>query len=133
MNSILLNILLWVASHQNTSTLKIQIENIQAGRGSIVVEVYNNTENFFKKPFASQISRAARADMQFSFDLPQGIYAVAAYQDLNDNRTLDKGWFSIPKEPYGLSNNYRPKFSAPTFNDCKFTLTQNMSLEIFLK
>jgi uncharacterized protein (DUF2141 family) len=71
--------------------------------------------------------------LKFSFDLSEGECAVAVYQDLNENNVLDKGWFSIPKEPYGLSNNFRPTFSAPTFDDCKFKLTGQTIITITLK
>ena len=26
----------------------------------------------------------------------------------------------VPKDPYGFSNNYRPKLKAPSFDDCSF-------------
>lgn len=49
-----------------------------------------------------------------------GTYAIAFYQDLNNNGQLDKNPLGIPKEPYAFSNDIRPKLKAPTFNDCKF-------------
>ena len=97
------------------------------------MEVYNNQHDFFKKAIVTQTVKATNEKIEFSFDLPHGDYALAAYQDLNENKVLDKGWFSIPKEPYGLSNNYRPKFSAPTFEDCRFALTKDTALNIILK
>ena len=54
-----------------------------------------------------------RGNLQTSFNLEPGDYAVAIYHDENGNGQLDKRLFGIPKEPYGFSNNYRPRLSAP--------------------
>jgi uncharacterized protein (DUF2141 family) len=37
-------------------------------------------------------------------DLPEGTYAIAAFQDLNGNRNLDRDPRGLPQEPYGFSN-----------------------------
>jgi uncharacterized protein (DUF2141 family) len=29
----------------------------------------------------------------------------------------------VPTEPFAFSNNIRPKFSAPDFNECKFKVS----------
>jgi uncharacterized protein (DUF2141 family) len=117
----------------NPVKLNVVVKNIQVGKGSIVVEVYNNKETFFKKPLIAKTVKASNESLEFSFDLSNGEYAVAAYQDINENKLLDKGWFNIPKEPYGLSNNFRPRFSAPTFDDCKFNVTEQTTTIIRLK
>lgn len=95
---------------------------------------YTTTIKIFSKSrFATKTVKAANQSLDFSFDISEGIYAVAVYQDINENKQLDKGWFSIPKEPYGLSNNYRPHFSAPSFNDCKFKVAEETTITILLK
>jgi len=113
--------------------LEISVKHVQVGKGSIVVEIYNAKETFFKKPVETKTVKASGQTLDFSFDVPDGVYAVAAYQDINENKELDKGIFNIPKEPYGLSNNYRPKFSAPTFDDCKFNINRETTITIILK
>jgi uncharacterized protein (DUF2141 family) len=113
--------------------LHIIVKDIQTGKGNINVAIYDNKNNFFKIPFAVDTTPASADSLEFSFDIPAGEYAVAVYQDINKNGILDKGIFSIPKEPYGLSNNYRPFLSAPTYEDCKFKLDGNKTLRIKLK
>ena len=133
MIKLFLSLLLSGALISSSSNLKVTVKDIHTGKGNIVVSVYDSAKNFFKKPVASQTVKADSTTLNFSFDLPEGIYAVAVYQDINENNKLDKGWFNIPKEPYGLSNNFRPKFSAPTFDDCKFKITQQTIITITLK
>ena len=133
MTKIFLTLLFIGTIISNPAKLNVVVKNIQVGKGNIVVEVYNNKETFFKKPFTSKTVKANNQSLEFSFDLSGGEYAVAVYQDINENKLLDKGWFNIPKEPYGLSNNFRPRFSAPIFDDCKFKLTQQALITITLK
>lgn len=58
-------------------------------------------------------------------NLPPGRYALALYHDMNDNWKLDKNFVGYPKEPYGFSNNYRPVFSGPDFEDCVFEVKES--------
>jgi uncharacterized protein (DUF2141 family) len=113
--------------------LKVVVQNVQAGKGSVVVSLYNEEKTFLKKPIASQIQKAEAGVIVFSFTIPPGEYAVAAYQDLNDNKKLDAGMFHIPKEPYGFSNHYRPTLSAPHFEPCLITITGSTTSVIDLK
>jgi uncharacterized protein (DUF2141 family) len=52
-----------------------------------------------------------------SFDVPYGKYAITIYQDLNENSEADMNFLSIPKEPIGFGNNYKP-FGEPKFESC---------------
>ncbi|HZY36021.1 MAG TPA: DUF2141 domain-containing protein [Mucilaginibacter sp.] len=115
------------------ASLKIVVRNIQVGKGSVVVEVYNDEKLFLKKPLVSETRKAGSATMEFSFNVPAGMYAVAVYQDLNDNKKLDAGLFQIPKEPFGFSNNYRPSFSAPDYKDCMIQVKGQTICTISLK
>ncbi len=131
-NYFLILISLFTLIHPNIK-LNIIIKNIQVGKGNIDIAIYNDKNNFFKKPFAEETKPASAENMVFSFDLPAGEYAAAAYQDINKNKKLDKGIFSIPTEPYGLSNNYRPIFSTPAYDDCKFGAIEDKTIIIKLE
>ena len=133
MIKLLLSVLFWGAFLSTPAKLKVVVRDIKVGKGSIVLEVYDNEKSFLKKPAAKQIAKANNQNLEFSFELPEGNYAIAIYQDINDNKKLDKGLFGIPTEPYGLSNNFRPKFSAPSFNDCKLKIAQQTTTTILLK
>jgi uncharacterized protein (DUF2141 family) len=50
-------------------------------------------------------------------DLRPGSYAVAVSHDLNGNRKTDANLLGIPTEDWGVSNNVRPSFRAPTFQE----------------
>jgi uncharacterized protein (DUF2141 family) len=119
-------------SFASSATLKIVVTDIQVGKGNVVVEVYGNDKDFIKNPLKAQTIIATANSMDFSFDIPDGIYAVMIYQDINENKKLDRRMIGIPKEPYGLSNNYTPHFGPPKFEDCKFKLVNETTLTIKL-
>jgi len=133
MIKLFLSVLFWGTFSAVPAKLNVVVKDVKVGKGSVVLEVYDSEKNFLKNPVARQTVKAGSQALEFSFDLAEGNYAIAIYQDVNDNKKLDKGWFGIPTEPYGLSNNFRPKFSAPSFNDCKFKIAQQTTTTILLK
>lgn len=73
--------------------------------------------------FPSNI-RDGKAD--YSFMLPKGSYAVAVFEDTNENQKFDLGgFFNTPVEPYGFYRRYRPFWRLPDFSDCALNLTGN--------
>jgi uncharacterized protein (DUF2141 family) len=55
-------------------------------------------------------------------DVPPGVYAIEAYQDVNDNDKMDTTWLGLPLEPYGFSRDAHPVLSKPSFSKVRFTL-----------
>ncbi|MFK5893328.1 MAG: DUF2141 domain-containing protein [Pseudomonadota bacterium] len=118
---------------QNKVTVKVT--NIQSDKGTIYIGFYKPNDDFPNheakhikksvKPLNSGVSLVVT-------DLDAGTYAVAVLHDINDNDELDNNFIGIPKEPYGFSKNIHHTFSAPTFDECKFNLT-NKPVELSIK
>ena len=70
---------------------------------------------------------------EFIINLPEGIYAIALFVDVNKNLKIDKNFLGIPKEQFGFSNNAMGKFSAPSFEQAKFKVEGNTLQNIKLK
>ena len=106
-------------------TLKVEVTNVKNGSGKLWFAVFKPNEKFGEgKPSIYKIQDVKSANSQVvTFQLEPGRYAVAVYHDLNENGILDKNFIGIPKEPYGFSQNFRPRFSPPTFNDCAFSVS----------
>lgn len=115
--------------------LTLTISNIKYIEGNLEIGLFNSGDRFLESGRAyRKISIPVKSDSETFVikDLPPGEYAISLYHDKNSNGVCDRNFFGIPKEPYGFSNNYRPKFSAPTYADCKFELISDHSLEIEL-
>jgi len=123
------------ANAQN-GTLIITIKNIQAIEGNLVIGIYDKKEDFpiDGRQFKLATLKVAASEMTYSVDLPsQKEYGVAIFHDRDEDGNIDKNWYGAPTELYGFSNNIRPTFSAPSFEQVKFRLDQSKSIEINLK
>jgi len=92
--------------------------------GTIRVAICHEDE--FLKPscaFHGEIrSTAPRVTVSFP-NIPEGTYAVQAFQDRNANAKLDRSFIGIPKEPIGFSRNPTVRFGPPSFEECAVHLT----------
>jgi uncharacterized protein (DUF2141 family) len=100
----------------------ITVSNIQTGKGTVVLNLYNSKENFFKKACLTRTVKADKTTLTFTIDVPDGIYAVVVFQDLDEDGKLKLGWFNIPNEPVGFGNNFKPQLSKPKFADCAVSI-----------
>jgi uncharacterized protein (DUF2141 family) len=105
--------------------LNVEITNLKSAKGKLWIAMFRPDEKFGgDKPSIFKIIPVQSASNQtVDFELEPGKYALAVYHDLNNNSVLDKNFVGIPKEPYGFSNDFRPRFSPPTFEDCAFELS----------
>lgn len=108
-----------------TTTVTIQVNNIQVGKGSIVLNIYDKEASFFKTAYVSKTQTAVNSSLKFSLEIPNGRYAISIFQDIDNNGKLNQGWFDIPLEPVGFGNNFKPKFSAPTFHNCAVIISKS--------
>jgi uncharacterized protein (DUF2141 family) len=103
------------------TTLTIDIANVKKDEGVVMLAIHNR-DNFLKERVLERVVAASGANLKITIDLPQGDYAVAVYQDKNQNKRLDTNFVGIPQEPYAFSNNARPKLRAPNFDEAKIGL-----------
>lgn len=106
-------------------TLTLQIDNVKEN-GTFYISVCTKAADWSGHGQYT-FTLAAEKQKQNVLDistLPNGVYAIAIYQDLNGNGKLDTNFFGIPKEPFGFSNNKVPIFSEPSFEQCRFQFNQ---------
>ena len=121
-------------SYENPE-LTIQIENIGILEGRIRIGVFNKGENFLKREAAIKhyyITVKSSTEIIKINDLPKGDYAFSMFHDENSDDEFNLNFLGIPKEPYGFSNNVKPKFSAPSYESCKFSLAEDRTVEVTL-
>lgn len=121
--------------YSQTYDLSVSIAGMKSTNGEIQIGLYNNKESFpldgkqYKLFF---IDAAIFTGIYTIKDLPGGEYAIAIFHDKNSDKVCNTNFLGIPKEGYGFSNNIKPRFSVPAFNDCKIELNSNMSITIKL-
>jgi uncharacterized protein (DUF2141 family) len=104
--------------------LYITVTDIKS-KGTVYIAIYDKPD-CFGKPHKAYRKLATHSDggvvTTTADNLPSGSYSVAVYQDLNNNKKVDKNVLGIPTEPFAFSNNIHPTVSAPTFKQCKVTV-----------
>jgi uncharacterized protein (DUF2141 family) len=114
-------------------SLTVKVTSIESQRGVIEIALYKDPQKFAKVGQTYRIIRikAEGNSIVHEFkNLEEGKYAVCLFHDENNNKTCDKNFFGIPTEAYAFSNNIRPKFSVPTFEECSTKLDKNKTLTI---
>jgi len=101
----------------------------------LFVSVYDGDASFLDADAATILRRFPKSEdnTYVITPLPQGEYALAIFQDLNGNATLDKSFWGIPREPYGFSNNPEATMGPPSFDKCRFDISKDKTLKIDLK
>ena len=115
--------------------LTIEIRNIEVIEGNIRIGIFNTSEKFLKQGFTFKNYLVAASDTIVSIvidDLPEGEYAFLLYHDKNSDGKMNQNFIGIPKEPYGFSNNIKPKFSAPSYKDCMILLDEDKTIRVKL-
>jgi len=107
-------------------TLEIKMEGLIPEKGTIRIGLYNSAAAFADEVnpnHAQVVSVGKNATQIIKFEgLPEGKYLVAAYQDVNGNKKIDKNILGIPTEAYAFSNNVFPKWKSPTFDEAAIKL-----------
>lgn len=116
----------FVESHAQAFNLKIS--NVKS-TGIIRIAFYRRENKFADEKnfaFTKEVKPPKTGEATLSFnDIPAGEYGLALYQDSNGNKKLDTNLVGYPKEPFAFSQNIKPKFSAPTYEECKITFNAN--------
>lgn len=82
--------------------------------------------------FKNVVVKATAPAMRFSFEVPDGTYAIKAFYDVDGDQKLGANFLGIPTEPYGFSNNARGTFAPPGFDKAVFDLSGQKTLRIDL-
>lgn len=110
---------------EDTATLTIKVERVSKNRGNIRIALYDgaNWGGTSGAPAAGAVVPANPGETIVVLkDLKPGIYAIKTFQDENKNEKMDFDWFGIPTERFGFSNDAKPKFQQPSFDQAKFQI-----------
>jgi uncharacterized protein (DUF2141 family) len=105
-------------------TLTVNVTNLQSADAPVEMSIYGPDNNFpdpkgqLAKYRFTPVNGVLAAKIT---DVPFGQYAIALYQDINNNGKLDTNFLGIPNEPIGFSNITENISSKPKFADCAFT------------
>ena len=127
-------LMLWATLAQSAD-LSVRVQGAPAD-GILILQVYDSPNAFgdFRDPVREVRAPIQAGNLYRIDDVPSGDIAILVYVDENENGLIDKNFIGIPKEPLGISNNYRPK-GPPAFGRAKFVIgeveTATIDIEIY--
>lgn len=113
----------------------VEVNNLVTGKGHVYLGLYNKKKGFLNEDAAIANAKVKSIGNKVFYtfkDLPLGEYAVAVYQDVNGNGKCDRNMIGYPTEGFGFSKNYRPKLSAPNFDEVKIAVHRSTTASIAL-
>jgi uncharacterized protein (DUF2141 family) len=115
--------------------LTVRVVDAEPVAGTLEISLFNSAESFLKQPYL-QTSGAVNEDgsHQALFGkVPPGEYAVVVVHDENGNGKLDTGFLGFGGESYAYSNDARPLFGRPSWDQVKFAVRAVTRIEISLE
>ncbi|MEQ9506880.1 MAG: DUF2141 domain-containing protein [Hyphomonas sp.] len=110
------------ASTATAAPLTVTVEGIEARGGKLYVGVQTEAQFMKDDGIAGDIVEAPAAGRsQFTYDLPEGAYAVSIWHDFNGNGTFDTAENGMPLDGWS-SINAETLRAAPTFEQVKMAV-----------
>lgn len=112
-------------------TITVTVPNVANSQGEVFFGLYDENTFMKARPIQSEKSMIADGVAKIVFtNVPEGVFAISCFHDINGNNTMDFEPNGMPKESYGVSNN-NMSYGPPMWDDAKFEVgTENLNLEI---
>lgn len=124
---------------EDSANLTVAIKGIKNQKGQVCLRIYESERGFphgNSSELKSQCSKITGNSLKLEFPgLKKGTYAIAVIDDRNGNNKLDRDFFGIPEEGFGISNNptVSIKTGTPKFEKASFPFFKNETIEIEMK
>ena len=103
------------------STLTVTVVGLE-GDGQLLVGLYDSEAGFeAENDKMGRTVNVTGPEAVVRFDVPPGDYALKVFHDEDSDGKLDTT-LGIPSEPYGFSNNASDPFSAPEWDETRFSV-----------
>lgn len=117
--------------------LRVEIKNVDPSDGRVYFALFDSAATYDTFEIHARARSAKESDAPHAVfsELAAGEYAVAVFQDTNNNRRLDMNAKGIPLEPYGFSRNAVASRGRPEFTATAVTLPikdKTLTIEIDL-
>ena len=103
------------------NTVVVEITGFSNNDGNALVALYDSESNFLKERVMGTVSEIKDEKAIITFkDIPDGVYAISAFHDEDDDGKLNMVLGFYPTEDIATSNNAPARFGPPTWDDAKF-------------
>jgi uncharacterized protein (DUF2141 family) len=114
--------------------LEVTFQELRNSTGQVCLSLYSGPKGFPKGGTDSDLLSSkctpitnGKAILTFG-DLKPGKYAITAFHDANSDGKMNKNSFGMPEEGFGFSNNPEIGFSAPSFSETEFQVSDTKAV-----
>jgi uncharacterized protein (DUF2141 family) len=111
------------------TNLEVIFKELRTSTGQVCLSLFSGPKGFPKGGTESDLmiskcTPIVNGAASLAFDnLKPGKYAITAFHDSNNDGKMNKSSFGMPEEGFGFSNNPEIGFSAPTFSETEFQVS----------
>lgn len=107
------------------SDVRVITTALRNTNGQVICSLFDSADAFDKQIAIQNVKvpTVAPETTCVFHDVKPGTYMVTVIHDENSNNKLDKNFFGIPKEGYGVSNNHTYAMSSPKYAESTFTVS----------
>jgi uncharacterized protein (DUF2141 family) len=122
-----------------TTKLTVVVNGIRNKTGEICFRVYDSEKGFPMRNSSEIKSGCTKITgnsvKKVFWGVQPGTYAVAVVHDQNGDKKLNKDFFGIPQEGFGISGNpiISIQTGTPKFQKASFTMTKDTTINITIK
>ncbi|MFC5486410.1 DUF2141 domain-containing protein [Microvirga aerilata] len=120
-----------VAGPAAAAQLTVQVEGADPRQGPVLIGICTGSLDLDSCGYNQTIQQPPGNFSVVFPELPEGSYAVAAFQDTNGNNNLDRDPNGLPREPYGFSNG-TGRTAPPSFKAARITVRGNVVARVRL-
>ena len=115
------------AGSARAATVEVTVTGVTDERGHIRVELCTQ-ETFLKPncPYQGQAPATVGATVVRVEQVPPGVYAAQAFDDVTDQGVVHQNFLGIPREKIGFSNDAPLHLHGPRFSDAAFTVDSDI-------
>jgi uncharacterized protein (DUF2141 family) len=111
--------------------LTVRVEGAKSEQGAVLIGVCSGSLDLGSCAYSQSVQPPANEFAVTFPEVPEGSYAIAAFQDTNGNNTLDRDPNGLPREPYAFSNG-TGRAAPPSFEAARIVVRGNVVSRIRL-
>lgn len=112
-----------IAGAAQAVPLKVDLSGVEARGGKLYVSVQTEDQYQKKEGIGEIIEAPAAGSHTFTYDVPEGRYAVSIWHDDNNNDVFDVGGaYNMPEDGWAMHNGMSLR-GAPTFDVVSIQVT----------
>lgn len=117
-----------------TVSVRVEVKRSTTSVGNVWIGLYPDEATYEAGAEMTSVTLAADPNgVGHTFEgLEAGSYAVITFHDENADGDFNRNFMGMPEERYGFSNNPRPRFRAANWDEARFEVNEDRTIQIEL-